>query len=137
MKHFNSHSIVDIPSEDHITCEESMWKNILYIDTFYPIKDRVSLIQLTIIKCLVYQLIKHFYFQCMVWSWYISLESQFCVVASIILLLAKNHPRYATIICSSFFLSSLVTTTIIRFNKKTKIRYIVVLIELYLKIKPF
>lgn len=59
----------------------------------------------------------------MIWSWYISLESQFCMVASIVLLLARNHPRYAAVICSSFFISSIITTTIIRANDRPKLRY--------------
>lgn len=42
MKHFYDFSIIDIPSLDHKTCENSMWHNILYIDQFYRLEDRVS-----------------------------------------------------------------------------------------------
>lgn len=41
MKHFTDVSLLDIPSEDHVTCQEHMWKNILYIDTFFPVTERV------------------------------------------------------------------------------------------------
>lgn len=42
MKHFYDFSIIDIPSMDHRTCETSMWRNILYIDQFYQLDERVS-----------------------------------------------------------------------------------------------
>lgn len=54
----------------------------------------------------------------MVWSWYISLEAQLCLGASIILLLAQTHPRYASVICASFFTSSIVTSTMLRYNQQ-------------------
>lgn len=41
MKHFTDVGLLDIPSEDHVTCQEHMWKNILYIDTFFPVTERV------------------------------------------------------------------------------------------------
>lgn len=43
MKYFYDFSIIDIPSMDHQTCEQSMLRNILYIDQFYPLDERVSL----------------------------------------------------------------------------------------------
>lgn len=43
MKYFNDFATVDIPSVDHQTCESSMWRNLFYIDQFYPLSDRVSL----------------------------------------------------------------------------------------------
>ncbi|XP_037028727.1 nose resistant to fluoxetine protein 6-like [Bradysia coprophila] len=98
MKYFYHNSIVEIPSQDHMTCQENMWRNMLFIDTFFPIKER-----------------------CMPWSWFFSLDCQFFVAASIILLIANNHPRYATVICTAFFVSSFVTTTIVRYNKHPKI----------------
>lgn len=42
MKHFHDFSIIDIPSMDHVTCQTNMWRNILYIDQFYPLENRVS-----------------------------------------------------------------------------------------------
>lgn len=43
MKYFYDFSAVDIPSMDHITCHTNMWRNIFYIDQFYPLEERVSL----------------------------------------------------------------------------------------------
>lgn len=42
MKYFYDFSIIDIPSMDHLTCQTSLWRNILYIDQFYPLEERVS-----------------------------------------------------------------------------------------------
>lgn len=41
-----------------------------------------------------------------------------CLGASIILLLAQTHPRYASIISVSFFTSSIVASTILRYNHR-------------------
>ncbi|XP_055303582.1 nose resistant to fluoxetine protein 6-like [Sitodiplosis mosellana] len=92
MKHFYDFSIIDIPSMDHRTCERSMWRNILYIDQFYPLDER-----------------------CMLWSWVLSIEVHCFVVACIILLILKNHPRFGIIIFSSFLISSLIANTTLRF----------------------
>lgn len=51
MKHFYDFSIIDIPSVDHQTCQSSMWRNILFIDQFYPLHERVSFL-LTACNCL-------------------------------------------------------------------------------------
>lgn len=40
MKHFNESSILNVPSNDHVTCE-NIWKNLLFLDNFGPYKDRV------------------------------------------------------------------------------------------------
>lgn len=42
MKHFFDFGIIDIPSMDHLTCPNSMWSNIAFIDQFSPLEDRVS-----------------------------------------------------------------------------------------------
>lgn len=43
MKYFYDFSVIDIPSMDHETCRTNMWRNIFYIDQFYPLEERVSL----------------------------------------------------------------------------------------------
>lgn len=91
MKYFNAFSSIDIPSMDHQTCGSNMWRNVLYIDTFYPIIQR-----------------------CMPWSWFISLEVQFFIISSVLLLLSKNHPKYSMTLCSSIFISSIVTSTLMQ-----------------------
>lgn len=41
MKHFNENSILNIPSNDHFTCD-NVWKNLLFLDIFSPHNERVS-----------------------------------------------------------------------------------------------
>ena len=41
MRYFNESSILNVPSNDHITCE-NIWKNLLFLDNFGPYKERVS-----------------------------------------------------------------------------------------------
>lgn len=41
MKHFNENSILNVPSNDHFTCN-SVWKNILFLDAFSPYDERVK-----------------------------------------------------------------------------------------------
>lgn len=55
-------------------------------------------------------------FQCMIWSWVLSLEIQFFIVACIVLLILKNHPRYGFVIFFAFFISSFIATTTLRFH---------------------
>ncbi|XP_031626081.1 uncharacterized protein LOC116342557 [Contarinia nasturtii] len=92
MKYFHDYGVIEIPSMDHHTCEASMWRNIIYIDQFYPLKER-----------------------CMVWSWILSIEVHCFIVACIILLILKNHPRFGIVIFSSFLISSLIANTALRF----------------------
>lgn len=56
----------------------------------------------------------------MLWSWIISLEIHFFVVASIVLLILRNHPRYGIVICCSFVISSFAATTSIQFGANAK-----------------
>lgn len=46
MKHFNDSSILNVPSNDHLTCE-NVWKNLLFLDNFGPYKDRVRFKEIT------------------------------------------------------------------------------------------
>lgn len=117
MKYFNDFSIIDIPSLDHKTCSTNMWRNIFYIDQFYPLQERVCY-NLSIIICffVFYNFHHLFSFQCMIWSWILSLEMQFFIVACIVLLILKNHPRYGFTIFFSFFISSFIATTTLRFH---------------------
>lgn len=39
-EYFEEVSVVEIPSNDH-TCAETMWRNILFIDIFLPLDQRV------------------------------------------------------------------------------------------------
>lgn len=43
MKYFYDYGIMEIPSNDHVTCPINMWRNIFYVDTFYPLPERVRI----------------------------------------------------------------------------------------------
>lgn len=140
MKHFHDFSIIDIPSMDHQTCQTSMWHNILYIDQFYPLEQRVCIhtikkwFDCERVFCLInfHRLPSPFHVrlvQCMVWSWILSVEVHCFIVACIILLILKNHPRFGIIIFSSILISSLIANTALRIHehqpeKRLNSRYI-------------
>lgn len=46
MKHFNENSILNVPSNDHLSCE-NIWKNLLFLDNFGPYSERVSEIEVS------------------------------------------------------------------------------------------
>lgn len=48
MKHFNENSILNVPSNDHLTCE-NIWKNLLFLDNFGPYSERVS--EINMMRC--------------------------------------------------------------------------------------
>ncbi|XP_055389988.1 O-acyltransferase like protein-like [Condylostylus longicornis] len=77
--------ILEIPSKDFMNCDLHKWKNILFIDTFFPMEER-----------------------CMIWSWLISLEVQFFLAGSLILLLAQIHPKYAASIFFTLLIFSII-----------------------------
>lgn len=41
-KHFHSNGILELPMLDYPNCEQSKWKNVLFIDIFYPVENRVT-----------------------------------------------------------------------------------------------
>ncbi|XP_013195317.2 nose resistant to fluoxetine protein 6-like [Amyelois transitella] len=72
---------------DHLTCEQYWWRNLLYINNFYPQKEI-----------------------CMVWSWYMANDTQFYVVGIIILLLSVKYPKFAGVTLGLVLVSSWATT---------------------------
>ena len=43
MKYFQHNSVFDPPTLDHINCPKYWWRNVLYINTLFPVEDMVSL----------------------------------------------------------------------------------------------
>ncbi|XP_053601315.1 nose resistant to fluoxetine protein 6-like isoform X2 [Plodia interpunctella] len=72
---------------DHLTCEQYWWRNLLYINNFYPQREI-----------------------CMVWSWYMANDTQFYVVGIIILLLSVKHLKFAGVFLGVVLVSSWATT---------------------------
>lgn len=42
MKYSEHHSVFDPPTLDHLNCPEYWWRNVLYINTLFPVEDMVS-----------------------------------------------------------------------------------------------
>lgn len=43
MKWYHDHSIIELTSLDHQTCEKFWWRNALYLNTYFDMEDRVSI----------------------------------------------------------------------------------------------
>ncbi|XP_016911048.1 nose resistant to fluoxetine protein 6-like isoform X1 [Apis cerana] len=86
-KWFLSNSVFDPPTADHINCSKYWWRNLLYINTLFPVDQ-----------------------MCMIWSWYVADDTQFYIVGAVILVLATNHFKIATFMMTTLLLSSWLTT---------------------------
>ncbi|XP_046398697.1 uncharacterized protein LOC124165365 [Ischnura elegans] len=93
MKFFYHNSVFEPPTLDHINCPKYWWRNILYINTLFPVKD-----------------------MCMLWSWYLADDTQFYALGIIILILAVSHFRLAAVTTATFLISSWCTTAFIAFQ---------------------
>lgn len=87
MKYFASNSVFEPPTMDHINCPKYWWRNVLYINTLFPVQD-----------------------MCMLWSWYLANDTQFYIIGAIILIVAIRHFRFAAATLGIFMLSAWLTT---------------------------
>ncbi|GBP17333.1 Nose resistant to fluoxetine protein 6 [Eumeta japonica] len=87
MKWFAHNAVFEPPANDHETCPKYWWRNVLYINTLFPVEQ-----------------------MCMLWSWYLSDDTQFYAVSAILLILATSHFKTAASLTGLFFVSSLATT---------------------------
>ncbi|XP_031849499.1 O-acyltransferase like protein-like [Nomia melanderi] len=87
MKWFHSNSVFEPPTADHYNCPNYWWRNLLYINTLFPVEQ-----------------------MCMIWSWYVADDTQFYIVGAVILVLATNHFKIATFALTTLLLSSWLTT---------------------------
>ncbi|RZF46494.1 hypothetical protein LSTR_LSTR015018, partial [Laodelphax striatellus] len=95
MKWFHYNSVFEPPAADHINCPNYWWRNLLYINTLFPVKD-----------------------MCMLWSWYLADDTQFYVLGTILLIMAVKHFRAAASLMVVFLISSWCTTAYIAFSNK-------------------
>lgn len=93
MKYFASNSVFEPPTMDHINCPKYWWRNILYINTLFPVQD-----------------------MCMLWSWYLANDTQFYIIGAIILIVAIRHFRFAAATLAIFMISAWLTTGIIAYT---------------------
>nr|CAI5848202.1 unnamed protein product [Callosobruchus analis] len=93
MRYLHSESVFSPAIIDHISCTSYWWRNILYINNFYPQKEF-----------------------CMLWSWYIANDTQFYIITSFLLVIAvrgPSHLKFASIACATLMLTSWITTFVI------------------------
>ncbi|XP_050071838.1 O-acyltransferase like protein [Anopheles maculipalpis] len=57
---------------DHITCDRFWWRNILYVNNWFPFTE-----------------------MCMIWSWYLANDMQFYVIAIVLLMVSSRNFRLA------------------------------------------
>nr|XP_023029377.1 nose resistant to fluoxetine protein 6-like isoform X1 [Leptinotarsa decemlineata] len=90
MRYLHSTSVFSPAIIDHISCNNYWWRNALYINNFYP---------------------QHEF--CMLWSWYIANDTQFYVIASVLLLIGirgPKHVKFAAVVIGLLMAASWITT---------------------------
>nr|XP_049698753.1 uncharacterized protein LOC110374658 [Helicoverpa armigera] len=87
MKWFQHNAVFEPPANDYETCPKYWWRNLLYINTLFPVEQ-----------------------MCMLWSWYLSDDTQFYAVSAILLILATSHFKLSASLGGVLFVSSLFTT---------------------------
>ncbi|KAM7347821.1 uncharacterized protein ACRADG_007300 [Cochliomyia hominivorax] len=65
------------------TCSKYWWRNILYINNFYPLNEI-----------------------CMIWSWYMANDMQFYIMATVLLILSSRYFKTMILTISTFLVSS-------------------------------
>ncbi|CAG9765410.1 unnamed protein product [Ceutorhynchus assimilis] len=93
MKWFYYNSVFEPPTNDHINCPNYWWRNVLYINTLFPVSE-----------------------MCMLWSWYLSDDTQFFVIGAILLIIATSHFKSAAAVLVIFSASSWMTTGYIAYS---------------------
>lgn len=93
MKWFYYNSVFDPPADDHLNCPNYWWRNLLYVNTLFPVKE-----------------------MCMLWSWYLADDTQFYILGIILLILAVRHFRAASISVAVLLVCSWCTTGYIAYS---------------------
>ncbi|XP_054271181.1 nose resistant to fluoxetine protein 6-like [Macrosteles quadrilineatus] len=92
-------SVFEPVSLDNVNCERYWWRNALYINSLFPMKD-----------------------MCMLWSWYLANDTQFYAVGILILLISVRHFRVAVAALLVFLFTSWLTTGLISAEYQYKVR---------------
>ncbi|XP_077286857.1 O-acyltransferase like protein-like isoform X2 [Arctopsyche grandis] len=89
-KYFNSHYALELPGRDNENCEKYWWRNVLYINTFYPLNE-----------------------SCMSWSWYLANDTQFYIIGVMILIISFEHLKTAATFFIGLLLLGWATTAMV------------------------
>ncbi|CAH1725180.1 unnamed protein product [Aphis gossypii] len=95
MKWFHYNSVFDPPTDDHLNCPKYWWRNLLYINTLFPVQD-----------------------MCMLWSWYLADDTQFYILGVILLILSVRYFKAAAVILVFCTVASWFTTGYIAYTNK-------------------
>ncbi|XP_026806475.1 nose resistant to fluoxetine protein 6-like [Rhopalosiphum maidis] len=95
MKWFHYNSVFDPPTDDHLNCPKYWWRNLLYINTLFPVQD-----------------------MCMLWSWYLADDTQFYILGVILLILSVRYFKAAAVILVFCTIASWFTTGYIAYTNK-------------------
>ncbi|XP_059622224.1 nose resistant to fluoxetine protein 6 [Phlebotomus argentipes] len=93
MKYFEQYSVFEPPTMDHDNCPKFWWRNVLYINTLFPVEE-----------------------MCMLWSWYLANDTQFYIIGAVILIVAVRHLRVAAAVVSVIMVCSWAITGLIAYN---------------------
>ncbi|KAI5699509.1 hypothetical protein M8J75_003957 [Diaphorina citri] len=93
MKYFYHNSVFEPPADDHVNCAQYWWRNILYINTMFPVQD-----------------------MCMLWSWYLADDTQFYILSLVLIISAVKHFRAAALSLGVFLVMSWATTMYIAYT---------------------
>uniref|UniRef100_A0A1B0FQH3 Nose resistant-to-fluoxetine protein N-terminal domain-containing protein n=1 Tax=Glossina morsitans morsitans TaxID=37546 RepID=A0A1B0FQH3_GLOMM len=93
MKYLAATSIFEPPTLDHLTCPHYWWRNMLYINTLFPVEQ-----------------------MCMLWSWYLANDTQFYIIGAIILIIGVRHFQLSAITTCAFLIVSWIVTAIVAFT---------------------
>ncbi|XP_058446919.1 nose resistant to fluoxetine protein 6 isoform X2 [Malaya genurostris] len=85
---------------DDVTCHKFWWRNILYINNWYPFDE-----------------------MCMIWSWYLANDMQFYVVALTLLALSTRYFKLSMIMAGLLMICSWITSIVIsiKYNYSYKV----------------
>ncbi|XP_024083570.1 nose resistant to fluoxetine protein 6 isoform X2 [Cimex lectularius] len=92
MNWYHHNSLFETPTNDYENCPKYWWRNLLYINTLFPVQE-----------------------MCMLWSWYLADDTQFYIVGALLLIIAVKHFRVALGLMVTLLASSWFTTAIIAY----------------------
>lgn len=87
LKHVYNQSVFSPGLYDHFTCSDNWYRNVLYINNFFPLTEI-----------------------CMMWSWYLSNDFQFYLVTIIVLIFTMRRVKLTLFVTSFLLVSSLIFT---------------------------
>lgn len=95
VKWIHQNLMIEFGQNDAETCPKFWWRNVLYINTYFPMEERVisiffNLLNSTFRKLHLFNDYKIVFFKCMVWSWYLANDTQFYTVGIIVLIIAAR-----------------------------------------------